>query len=1216
MDYRLEDIVDIPLLQELQDKLNVIYSFPSAIVDNDGKILTAVAWQDICTKFHRVHPECEKECIKSDKYIADHLHEANPAVSYECPHGLIDNATPIIIDGKHLGNFFTGQFFLEKPDLEFFKKQAEKYGFDEKDYLEAVEKVPIWSKEKVAQYLDFIKGFIEIIAGIGLKNLEEIRINKTLKETEERYRTLFEGAPDAIFLADPETGIIVDANHSASRLLGRAIEDIIGMRQEELHPPQLADYSKDTFNQHIKQSVTKGNTFPIEHVVLRADGTQVPIEVLGQMVFVNGKELLMGTFRDITDRKHSEKILMDIIDKNPMAIQILDMDGYTIQTNSAHAKLFGAVTPREYSILKDQQLLKQGFGELFDRIKNGEVVSFPDSNYNAHNVDPSFPDFTIAVKAIGFTLNDSNGIPERIVLMQENITERKHAEQNLKDIIEKNPMSIQIVDKDGFTLQGNPSYINLFGTIPPPDFSIFDDLQSKSPELEKIILQAKTGSLAYLPDIYYNPHDISPEFPDNPVWVRALIFPLNDSNGKPERFVFMHENITERKKAEEALKESEEKFRSLVETAQELVWKCDTNACFTYLNPAWEKTHGYKIDEMLGKSFSDFQPKEIFERDVKEFSRHLAGGFVKEYETNHIAKDGSELTLLFNAVPLFAKDGTIVGTQGTAVDITERKRSEEALKESEEKLSSLFDAMTEMVVMHELVFNEQGETVNYRILDCNDAFTKTTGIKKENAIGKLATEAYQTVFPPYLEEYTRVGITGESLEFTTFFEPMDMHFAISVVSPKKNQFSTITSNITDRKKAELELQSQNLEIEAQYEEYMQLNEVLRQTNYDLELAKNHAEQSDKLKTTFLQNISHEIRTPLNGIMGFSTLLKDFDELTVHEKTEYINLIIGSSERLLSMIDDVLIISSLDSKIINADQSEFKLSELISDFNALYYTNTKSKGLKFSVNVAKDCSELFITTDKNKLYQIVTNLLNNALKFTNKGEIELGVIRYEKTLKLYVKDTGIGIKSDYIDKIYDRFWQYEAFTKDFYGGTGLGLAISSGLAYLLGIDISVESEFGVGTTFTLTLKQDSVKDIAIKPSKTEVQNKVQMDFHDLNILIVEDEETNYCYLNTLLRKVGAKSDLARDGKEAIEMTEKKDYDLILMDLKMPVMDGFESTRQIRSKNKDVIIIAQSAYTQSEEKQRALGAGCNDYLVKPIRIDDFYNVINQVTKRKSE
>jgi len=153
MAYRLEDLVDLQAFQTLQETLNEIYAFPSAIIDNEGKILTAVGWQDVCTKFHRVNKQSELECIKSDKYISDHLHEANPVVSYKCPHGMVDNAIPIIIEGIHYANFFTGQLFLEKPDLEFFKKQAKQYGFDEKTYLEAVERVPVWTKDKLDKYL-------------------------------------------------------------------------------------------------------------------------------------------------------------------------------------------------------------------------------------------------------------------------------------------------------------------------------------------------------------------------------------------------------------------------------------------------------------------------------------------------------------------------------------------------------------------------------------------------------------------------------------------------------------------------------------------------------------------------------------------------------------------------------------------------------------------------------------------------------------------------------------------------------------------------------------------------------------------------------------------------------------------------------------------------------------------------------------------------------
>ena len=158
MNYRLQDLIDIEHFKNLQERLNEIYSFPSAIVDNDGNILTAVGWRDVCSQFHRKNRDCEKFCIRSDQYILSHLHEANPSVSYRCPHGLVENATPIIIDGVHYGNFFTGQFFLEAPDMDYFREQAQKYGFDEDAYLAAVKKAPVWTQEQLNSYLFLSKG--------------------------------------------------------------------------------------------------------------------------------------------------------------------------------------------------------------------------------------------------------------------------------------------------------------------------------------------------------------------------------------------------------------------------------------------------------------------------------------------------------------------------------------------------------------------------------------------------------------------------------------------------------------------------------------------------------------------------------------------------------------------------------------------------------------------------------------------------------------------------------------------------------------------------------------------------------------------------------------------------------------------------------------------------------------------------------------------------
>ncbi len=244
MGYKLQDLIDMEHFQNLQDRLNGIYSFPSSIIDNEGNILTATAWQDICTLFHRKNKECERDCIKSDQYILSHLHEANPAVSYRCPHGLVDNATPIIIEGVHYGNFFTGQFFMEKPDMEFFRAQAKKYGFDEDAYLEAVKKVPIWTKEQLNNYLYFIKGLIEVISDSGLKKLKEIETRQQIKESEERYRSLIGNMVNAFadhrIIVDEEGNptdfIYLEINDAYEHIIGVTREQVIGKRESEITP--------------------------------------------------------------------------------------------------------------------------------------------------------------------------------------------------------------------------------------------------------------------------------------------------------------------------------------------------------------------------------------------------------------------------------------------------------------------------------------------------------------------------------------------------------------------------------------------------------------------------------------------------------------------------------------------------------------------------------------------------------------------------------------------------------------------------------------------------------------------------------------------------------------------------------------------------------------------------------------------------------------------
>jgi PAS domain S-box-containing protein len=291
------------------DSLNELYSFPSAIIDNNGNILIATAWQDVCIKFHRVHPRSEKECKLSDQYISAHLHEANPAVFYRCPHGLFDCATPIVIGGKHLGNFFTGQIFLEKPDIEYFRKQASHYGFDELSYLEAVEKVPVRTQEQLDKFLTVVRSMVKVLVTIGSEKLKEIKNRETIRENEERFKNLFESAPDAIFLADIETGIIVDANYAASKLLGKPVAEIIGMHHLQLHPQRIEHHTRETFHNHAKGEKEIGEIPSIENIVIRSDGTEIPVEIVASTITIDGKHIIQGIFRDITRQKKAENNL-------------------------------------------------------------------------------------------------------------------------------------------------------------------------------------------------------------------------------------------------------------------------------------------------------------------------------------------------------------------------------------------------------------------------------------------------------------------------------------------------------------------------------------------------------------------------------------------------------------------------------------------------------------------------------------------------------------------------------------------------------------------------------------------------------------------------------------------------------------------------------------------------------------------------------------------
>ena len=388
----------------------------------------------------------------------------------------------------------------------------------------------------------------------------------------------------------------------------------------------------------------------------------------------------------------------------------------------------------------------------------------------------------------------------------------------------------------------------------------------------------------------------------------------------------------------------------------------------------------------------------------------------------------------------------------------------------------------------------------------------------------------------------------------------------------------------------------------------------KQALQDLKLAKNKAEESDKLKTAFLANMSHEIRTPMNAIVGFSELLNDPD-LGEETRKEFITLINDNSKLLLNLIGDIIDVAKIEAEQIKMVRSTCQVNQILDELLGFYQKElqrTGNQNIEFKIHKEIKDEKFAIISDPLRFRQVLNNLIGNAMKFTDSGSIEFGYIFLEeKTIQFFVKDTGIGLAVDKIDLIFERFRQvYETNTRE-YGGAGLGLTISKRLAELLGGDITVESEFGRGSTFYLNLPYEKVEGRSV-PDKL-ADKKVFYNWTGKIIMVVEDEISNFELVKATLEKTNVSIVYAKNGLEAIDMFEHSHhFDLILMDIRMPVMNGYEATRKIRSADPDVPIISLTAYAMAEDRQKSLDAGCDAYLSKPIMPDELLHSIGKYLK----
>jgi signal transduction histidine kinase len=374
-------------------------------------------------------------------------------------------------------------------------------------------------------------------------------------------------------------------------------------------------------------------------------------------------------------------------------------------------------------------------------------------------------------------------------------------------------------------------------------------------------------------------------------------------------------------------------------------------------------------------------------------------------------------------------------------------------------------------------------------------------------------------------------------------------------------------------------------------------------------AKEQAEESDRLKSAFLANMSHEIRTPMNGILGFSELLKAPD-LSGAQQQEYIKIIEKSGARMLNIINDIIDISKIEAGLMNVDIKDCNINEKIEFIHSFFKPMVEEKGMQLLCANALPANEAMIKTDAEKVDSIITNLVKNAIKYSKEGEIEFGYKKRDHNLEFYVKDTGIGIPKAKQSEIFERFIQADTVDKMARQGAGLGLSISRAYVEMLGGKIWVESEVGIGSTFYFTLPYN------VEPKVEEAVGNFFPKFdavHQIKkfkLLIAEDDEASEklisIYVNEFIKEVKS----ARNGKEAVEICRTNaDIDLVLMDIQMPEMNGYEATKLIRQFNKNVIIVAQTAFSLTGDRDKAIKAGCNDYITKPI---NKYELIELIQK----
>ncbi len=728
-----------------------------------------------------------------------------------------------------------------------------------------------------------------------------------------------------------------------------------------------------------------------------------------------------------------------------------------------------------------------------------------------------------------------------------------------------------------------------------------------------------------------------PSFKPGGIYLWAKASPLRDALGNQVGAIESIRDITERKSAEEALRESEEKYRCLVENLNDIIYTIDTQGVLTYASPIIEKIIGYTAKEVVGQHFSRFIYPDDLPGLIARFQQVMGGEFAP-YEFRIVHKSGTILYVRTSS-RLLLKENQKLGLTGVITDITERKYAEEALCNKDRLLQGV--ALATNILLTET--------------DLNSAISQTLELLGSAAdvdrvyIFKNHPPATKTHLTSQYYEWVRDKATpcadDRDLQNISLFPELSRWYqTLSSGHPIKglvHEFPESERVILEPRRA-ISLLAIPILIEGKFWGFVGFDDCHSEriwTGADISVlhasvvsiggaiarkhaedelikAKEAAEASAVAKSQFMANMSHELRTPMNAVIGMTSLLLD-EELTSDQR-ESVEIIRASSENLMILISSILDFTRMDKDKVELESQPFELRRCIKDSIELVASVANEKGLKLTCTFGRNTPEMIIG-DPTRLRQVLGNLLNNAIKFTDSGKVHVSVSSKQsggnKEIHFAVKDTGIGIPQDQMHKLFQPFSQVDSSDTTKYGGAGLGLAMSRKLVEIMGGRTWVDSKPGKGSTFHFTVL---AREVARKPAMVENARPEDEIFsgtlHSLRILLAEDSEVNQVMMLKMLKRLGYRADLATNGLEVLQALERQPYDVVLMDVKMPEMDGLEATRVIRKLWPGGLkIVAITAYALEGDRERCFEAGMDGYIRKPVNILELAGVLNNMDRK---